>query len=216
MPIEQRGVKIAGEIPMIVLYRPGSDEIVAIASMWTSAWSEAGAGRALVIWADPEATGLGDLAPAGIFTDNPDLARFVWNNFYNDYAKRLGFEEAAEYYYFPGWHQQATFFDLYVHLDQWNKLTDQHKAIIDVACGDMIRAMIARGEAAQWEVLKSLQRRGIQLKRWPAEVLVALENNWYQVVREESAANPNFARVYKSYADFRANYDIWRYLSYLD
>jgi hypothetical protein len=85
-PIEKRGVMIAGENPMIVLYRPNSDEIIAIASMWTAAWSEAGEGHALVIWVDPEATGLGPQAPVGIYTDNPDLARFVWDNFYNDYA----------------------------------------------------------------------------------------------------------------------------------
>lgn len=95
-PIEKRGVRIAGENPMIVLYRAGSDDIVAIASVWTSAWSEAGEGRALVIWADPEATGLGALAPVGIFTDNPELATFVWTNFYNDYAPihGRGIEEA--------------------------------------------------------------------------------------------------------------------------
>jgi hypothetical protein len=85
-PIEKRGVMIAGENPMIVLYRPNSDEFVAIASMWTAAWSEAGEGHALVIWVDPEATGLGTQAPVGIFTDNPNLAEFVWANFYNDYA----------------------------------------------------------------------------------------------------------------------------------
>ena len=95
-PYETRGVKIAGENPMIVLYRPGSDEVVAIASMWTCAWSEAGQGRALVIWADPEATGLGARAPVGIFTDNPEMAAFVWSNFYNDYAPihGRGIEEA--------------------------------------------------------------------------------------------------------------------------
>ena len=84
-PCETRGVMIAGENPMIVLYRPGSDEMVAIASMWISAWSPAGRGRALVIWVDPEATGLGPLAPVGIFTDNPELAAFVWDTFYTDY-----------------------------------------------------------------------------------------------------------------------------------
>jgi hypothetical protein len=95
-PYEARGVRIAGENPMIVLYRPGSDDVVAIASMWTCAWSEAGQGRALVIWADAEATGLGTLAPVGIFTDNPELAEFVWDNFYNDYAPihGRGIEEA--------------------------------------------------------------------------------------------------------------------------
>jgi hypothetical protein len=85
-PIETRGVMIAGENPMIVLYRPGSDEIVAIASVWTASWSPVGAGHALIIWADPKVTGLGDLAPAGIYTDNSDLARYVWDNFYNDYG----------------------------------------------------------------------------------------------------------------------------------
>jgi hypothetical protein len=85
-PIEKHGVMIAGENPMIVLYRRGSDDCVAIASMWTCTWSEAGQGRALVIWVDPEATGLGAQAPVGIFTDNPALARFVWANFYNDYS----------------------------------------------------------------------------------------------------------------------------------
>ena len=85
-PIRKRGVMIAGENPMIVLYRAGSDEVVAIASMWTCSYSPVGQGRALVIWADPEATGLGAQAPVGIFTDNPEVARYVWATFYKDYA----------------------------------------------------------------------------------------------------------------------------------
>lgn len=83
--MERHGVMIAGENPMIVLYRPGGDDCVAIASMWTCTYSEAGQGRALVIWVDG-AAGLGVEAPVGIYTDNPGLARFVWANFYNDYA----------------------------------------------------------------------------------------------------------------------------------
>jgi len=89
-PIETRGVMITGENPMIVLYRSGSDEVVAIASMWTCTYSEAGEGRALVIWVDADATGRGGLAPVGIFTDNPELARFIWANLYNDYTPIQG------------------------------------------------------------------------------------------------------------------------------
>ncbi len=95
-PVEQRGVMIVGENPMIVLYRADSEEHVAIASLWTSRYSPAGQGKALVIWCDPEATGMGDLAPIGMFTDNPDLARYVWANFYKDYGpiQGRGVEEA--------------------------------------------------------------------------------------------------------------------------
>jgi TRAP-type mannitol/chloroaromatic compound transport system substrate-binding protein len=127
----------------------------------------------------------------------------------------LGFDQVTAYYYFPGWHQQATFFDLYVNLARWRTLAPQHRAILEVACGDSLRATIAAGEAGQWQALDQLQRRGVQLKRWPAEILVAFEDAWHEIVAEESAANPNFHRVYASYAQFRSDYRIWRYLSYL-
>src|ERR687894_3174365 len=52
-PIAQHGIKIAGENPMIILYRPGSDDIVVLVSMWTARYSPVGSGRALLIWADP-------------------------------------------------------------------------------------------------------------------------------------------------------------------
>ena len=41
----------------------------------------------------------------------------------------LGFQKVAKYYYFPGWHQQATFFDLDINLVVWESLADRHKAI---------------------------------------------------------------------------------------
>jgi len=127
----------------------------------------------------------------------------------------LGFHTVAKYYYFPGWHQQATLFDLYVNKKVWDGLPDRHKGIIEIACGDAMREMIADGEAAQWKAMKELQAAGVKLKRWPAEILVSFENAWKEIVAEESAKNPNFRRVYASYASFRDNYAIWRHFSYL-
>jgi len=84
-PLTQRGIKIAGENPMILLYRPDSDDLVVLASMWTARWSPVGSGRALLIWADPDGSGLGAEAPTGIYTDNPKLGAYVWEHFYRDY-----------------------------------------------------------------------------------------------------------------------------------
>jgi TRAP-type mannitol/chloroaromatic compound transport system substrate-binding protein len=125
----------------------------------------------------------------------------------------LGLQQVARYYYFPGWHQQATFFDLYINKARWDALSGQDQAIIELACGDTVREIIARGEAAQWKALKQMQTEGVQLRRWSPEILVAFENAWNQVLAEESEANPNFRRIYDSYAAFRANYRIWHYLS---
>ena len=45
---ERPGV-FAGENPLIMLYRPGGDELVAVASLWHCTYSEQGAGNSLVI-----------------------------------------------------------------------------------------------------------------------------------------------------------------------
>jgi hypothetical protein len=89
-PVTQHGVKIAGENPMIILYRPGSDDIVVLVSMWTARYSPVGSGRALLIWADPEESGLGSDAPIGMYADNPELAGYVWEHFYRDYDRIRG------------------------------------------------------------------------------------------------------------------------------
>jgi TRAP-type mannitol/chloroaromatic compound transport system substrate-binding protein len=127
----------------------------------------------------------------------------------------LRFHTVAKYYYFPGWHQQATFFDLYINKSKWDALSDPHKAIIELACGDTMRETIAEGEAAQWQAMREMQAEGVQLKRWPPEILVALESAWKEVVAEESSKNPTFRKVYASFSEFRENYAIWRHFSYL-
>ena len=124
--------------------------------------------------------------------------------------------EVAKYYYFPGWHQQATFFDLDINLAVWNGLADRYQAVIELACSDIIREMIAEGETAQIKALQVLQAKGVHLRRWPAPMLVEFEKAWKQVVAEQSAKNPNFKRVYDSYAAFRKNYATWKYLSAIE
>ena len=127
----------------------------------------------------------------------------------------LGFYKVAKYYYVPGGHQQATLFDLYINKKVWDDLPDRHRSLIEIACGDAMREMIADGEAAQWKALKEMQAEGVVLKRWPAEILVAFEDGWKELIAEESARNPNFKRIYDAFAQFRANYSIWRQFNLL-
>jgi TRAP-type mannitol/chloroaromatic compound transport system substrate-binding protein len=121
----------------------------------------------------------------------------------------------AKYYYFPGWHQQATLFDLYINSARWSGLSDSQREVIELACGDTMRQMIAAGEARQWQALNELRAQGVQIKRWAPENLVAFENAWRQVAAEESEANPNFSKVYASYTQFRSDYAFWKYVGYL-
>jgi hypothetical protein len=72
-----RPVIFTGENPCLSLYRPGTDQLVATASYWLSSSSSQGEGSALMIWADPQGSGLGDLAPHAIYADNAALARML-------------------------------------------------------------------------------------------------------------------------------------------
>jgi TRAP-type mannitol/chloroaromatic compound transport system substrate-binding protein len=130
--------------------------------------------------------------------------------------QKFGFYQVAKFYYFPGWHQQATFLELYINQKKWDSLSDQHKAMIEQACGDMMREVIAEGEATQHRAMREMQEKhGVQIKRWSPDVMAALEKAWGEVIAEESATNPQFKRVYESYSKFRSDYAIWRDHGYL-
>ena len=127
----------------------------------------------------------------------------------------LDLQKSAKYYYFPGWHQQATFFDLYIRLDRWNALPERHRAIVELACGDTLRDAIARGEAAQSRALVQMKREGVQLRRWAPDILVAFDKAWQEVVAEETRKSPRFETVYRSYTEFRSSYAVWKFLGSL-
>jgi TRAP-type mannitol/chloroaromatic compound transport system substrate-binding protein len=126
----------------------------------------------------------------------------------------LGFHNIAKFYYFPGWHQQSTIFDLMMNQKNWQALSETQRAQIEVACGDNYRESIAEGDAIQFKALAELQAKGVKLMTWPPEILKALEKAWDDVVKEESQ-DANFAKVWASYAEFRKNYQVWKDLGYL-
>jgi len=127
----------------------------------------------------------------------------------------LGFYQVAKHYYFPGWHQQATLFDLMMNKDAWDGLTETQQAQIEAVCGAAITHGLAEGEAIQFKALQDLKDKGVIIHRWPPETLAALETAWGEVV-EEQKQNADFARVWDSLSTFRENYKTWKELGYLN
>jgi TRAP-type mannitol/chloroaromatic compound transport system substrate-binding protein len=128
----------------------------------------------------------------------------------------LGFHEIAKHYYFPGWHQPATLVDLMIHLPRWQDLSEAHQAQIEVACRASIVDNLALAEASQFKALKELKAKGVQLHRWSPEMLAAFEAAWQEVAAEQAAADADFKRAWDSLQAFRADYEIWKDLGYLD
>ncbi len=127
----------------------------------------------------------------------------------------VGFDEVAKYYYFPGWHQQSAFAQLLINLDLWNGLTDQHKVLIQMGCDAAIARTLAEGEALQAPALAELEGRGVEIKTLPADVLMALEAEWFAVTASLAQENENFKEAWESYTAFRDTYAKWRDVGYL-
>ena len=88
---------------------------------------------------------------------------------------KLGLHRMIKNYYFPGWQQPSTLFELMINLKKWEALPVAQKAQVEAVCGDNIRYGLAEGEAAQFKALKKLRSEGVAIRRWPGEVLDALK-----------------------------------------
>ena len=129
--------------------------------------------------------------------------------------ERLGFQRVARYNYFPGWHQTFTSFHLVVNLDRWNALPKADQALLETACDAGVARNLAHGEAIQGPVIQNFQRRGVNTEQLPEPLLQRLRQVSEEVLDEEAAANPEFARILASQREFRATYQHWKRLAYL-
>ncbi len=129
---------------------------------------------------------------------------------------RLGFYKLAKYNYFPGWHQQATVFELLVNKGTWDEMSDQHKAILNNACKASMADSFAEGEALQFAVMKeNVEKHGVEIKQWSDEMLALFESTWREVAIEEAANDAFFKKVYDDMVAFRDGYEMWKTNAFL-
>ena len=127
--------------------------------------------------------------------------------------ERYGFHKIAKHYYFPGWHQQSSILELMVNLDRWNELSEQDQELVQLCCKDAIIRGLTLGEVQQGQALANMKEQGVQVHTWSPEIMAAYKEATDQVLAEEAANDPKFARVFESYTRFRAEYAEWAELS---
>ncbi|MBI2204813.1 MAG: TRAP transporter substrate-binding protein [Candidatus Rokubacteria bacterium] len=122
----------------------------------------------------------------------------------------LGFHQIAKFNYFPGWHQQSSVSELLINRAEWNKLSEAHKRLIQVALGDSVMHTYAETEAKQFAAMQEMrEKHKVLVKRWSDEDLKTFEKAWLDVLAEQSAKDPLFKKVADHYLAYRKNYAIW-------
>ncbi|MCP4933862.1 MAG: TRAP transporter substrate-binding protein [bacterium] len=129
--------------------------------------------------------------------------------------KLLGFHKILKYNYFPGWHQQATVFELMINKGVWDGMAEQQQAVVENVCKASMADSLAEGEAVQHEALiTNVEKNGVKIMQWKKSDLDTFRKAWLEVVAEESK-DPFFKKVWDDLSKFRKGYAIWKKNAFL-
>ena len=135
-----------------------------------------------------------------------------WIGPYHD--QRLGLYRAAKHYYYPGWHEPGTVLELTINQRAWESLPADLQAIISNAAQAENLRMLSEMEQKNMSALDELRKReGIEIHRFPNEVLSRLKTLTNETLIEEAERDPKFKRVYDAYQNFRKKNDAWSAIS---
>ncbi|WP_417543156.1 TRAP transporter substrate-binding protein [Marinobacter sp.] len=121
----------------------------------------------------------------------------------------MGFDEIAKYYYFPGWHQSASWMSLIINKDIWNEYDELAQKQITLACKATLQRSMAVVTAENMKALNKLKDKGVDVRRLPEPVIQDLKNAWGEVRQQEIKDNPLFAKAYKSLMSYQALVKEW-------
>jgi TRAP-type mannitol/chloroaromatic compound transport system substrate-binding protein len=124
-----------------------------------------------------------------------------WNGPFNDMA--FGLHEAAEYYYYPGWHEPSGVLECLVSASAYASLSPELQDVIETACLAESAYVITEFKARNQQALTTLiERHGVKLRRFPDDVLAALREHSVSTMESLAASDAVLARVYAAYRDF--------------
>jgi len=123
---------------------------------------------------------------------------------------RLGLNRAADYYYFPGWHEPGSELELIINQARWQALPQDLQQMVKTAAAANGAWIYSASEFHNSQALLEIrQKKNVKLRALPQEVLAELRRLTGLTLDEEAAKNADFARVYAAYQEFREQYAKW-------
>jgi TRAP-type mannitol/chloroaromatic compound transport system substrate-binding protein len=136
-----------------------------------------------------------------------------WTVPYDD--EKLGFYKVAPFYYYPGWWEPGPQLSFYVNKEQWEKLPRPYQAAFEAASQEASVLMLAAYDAKNPPAVQRLIQAGVQMRRYPDDVLLRAYETAQKLYDEESAKNPTFKTIYESMRAFQQLSDAWLSISEL-
>lgn len=130
-----------------------------------------------------------------------------WQNPYDD--EQLGLHRVARFYYYPGWWEPGTSYEVLVNRNQWQKLPKVYQQILKSAAAETSMMMLARVDAANGEALERLVKGGTQLRAYSPDILQAAQSAAFELFEEKAEQDTTFKQVYQEWKTFRNKIYQW-------
>ncbi|NTV62382.1 MAG: TRAP transporter substrate-binding protein [Oscillochloris sp.] len=148
--------------------------------------------------------------PAGeifqsLSTGAVDAAEFVGP--YDD--EKLGLPDAAKYYYSPGWWEPGPSLHAVINKDAFNALPKEYQTVFNVASWEANLNMLSKYDALNNDALERIIAKGIELKVYSDEIMIAAQKAAFDIYAEFSAATPLFKEIFEQWNAFRKKVQKW-------
>nr|WP_298170528.1 TRAP transporter substrate-binding protein [uncultured Pseudomonas sp.] len=125
-----------------------------------------------------------------------------WVSPYNDLA--FGLHKAAKFYYYPGWQEPQAVLELLINQKALDSLPADLQAILSEAARAASQDMMDDYVYHNTLALDELKQQGTQLKRFPDEVLDAMQRESALVLGDLAAQSELNGRIWASMQAFQA------------
>jgi TRAP-type mannitol/chloroaromatic compound transport system substrate-binding protein len=122
----------------------------------------------------------------------------------------LGLDKAADYYYYPGFHEPGTNFALGISKTVWDKLSPSERAIIEAVAQAEFTLSLAQFNFENVRSLKLLRAdKRVKIVRFNDALIKTFGKLSKEVLADTAAKDPLTRKVYDSYMAFRAGVMDW-------
>jgi len=127
---------------------------------------------------------------------------------------RIGLHSAAEYYYYPGWHEPSSNLELMFSSPVWGALPNETKRTLRCVADAVYRWTLAESALKNAEALAKLKQAGkVKVLPFPKEITAALRVASKKVLADYAKQDTLTEKVYTSYAAYQQKLAPWNEVS---
>jgi TRAP-type mannitol/chloroaromatic compound transport system substrate-binding protein len=123
---------------------------------------------------------------------------------------RMGFYKAANYYYYPGWHEPGTCLEVMFNKEVYDGLPDDLKAAIDAVAMETNFWSLCQFESGNGAALQELiTKHKVNLVRFPDPLLDNLRKLAKETLEEEADKDAMSRKVHEAFKKFKEQVGVW-------